>query len=223
MTDQIIEEQASPTSDQADTPAPDRRTPRVGRGSAWVRLIAAVVLVALILGSAAYLALRGARDGSLFSGGGDALPADRDAAMSQARQFALRVNTYGPDLLQGKTMPGYRTQVEQVITDAFKADFEKGAPLADATVSQQGLKAAAQVWSTGVAAMDADTATVLVSGDLSFAYPKKPGSQAYVTARQEPFRWEVSLDKVGGTWLVDSFNPAEGGTVSTTSEGNGAQ
>jgi Mce-associated membrane protein len=232
MTDQSVEEQTISQSDQADTPAAptpppepplEPRRPEVGRASAWVRLVAAGVLVVLVLASAAYLVTRGVRDGSVFSAGGTDLAGDRDTAMSQARQFALRLNTYGPDLLQGKTMPGYRTQVEQVLTDAYKADFEQGATLADATVSQTGVKATAQVWSTGVAAIDADTATVLVAGDLSYAYPKKAGSKEYVTARDEPYRWEVDLDKVNGTWLVDSFNPAESGAVSTTTQGDGAQ
>ena len=51
----------------------------------------------------------------------------------------LRINTYGPDLLEGDTMPEYRELVEEVITPKFAADFEKNAPLAEATVEQAGL------------------------------------------------------------------------------------
>ncbi len=61
--------------------------------------------------------------------------------MAQAEQFMLRINTYGPDLLEGDTMPKYRELVEEVITPKFAADFEKNAPLAEATVKQAGLGA----------------------------------------------------------------------------------
>lgn len=194
--------------------------------SRWVRLVAAVALLALIVASLGYLGVRWARYGAgdLFGAGQSPLASERDAAMSQARQFALRVNTYGPSMLKGKAMPGYVKQVEAVMTDAFKASFEKdGAPVVLATVSQDRVKVSSQVFATGVAALGDDTATVLVAGDLTYAYPKAKGSSRYVAATPEPFRWEVQLDKVGGTWLVDSFNPAESGSVSTTSGGNGVQ
>lgn len=194
--------------------------------SRWVRFIAGVVLLALILASLGYLGTRWAKYGSgnVLSAGQSGLAAERDAAMSQARQFALRINTYGPSMLKGHTMPAYVAQVEAVLTDAYKADFEKGgAPLAVATVSQEHVKASAQVYATGVAGLGDDTATVLVAGSLNFAYPKTKGSTTYVKAAPEAFRWEVQLDRVNGTWLVDSFNPTEAGAVSTTTNGNGAQ
>jgi len=143
--------------------------------------------------------------------------------MSQARQFALRINTYGPDLLDAKSgqMPKYRAQVEEVITAKFRASFEKdGVPLAEASVSQTGLKRTAQVYSTGVAAIDDGTATVLVAGSFTNAYPKKKGSSTYGAADPEPYRFEVSMVKTGGKWLVDNFAPVE--SASSRATGSGA-
>jgi len=190
------------------------------RRSAGVRWIVLGVLVVVIIASLGYLGTRVAKDGtgsgwgrvtSAFSAD-DSLQTDRDAAMSQARQFALRINTYGPDMLDAKSgqMPKYRSQVEAVITAKYRADFEKdGVPLVEATVSQLAVKRTAQVYSTGVAAIDDDTATVLVAGSFTNAYPKKKGSSTYVPADPEAFRFEVSMVKTGGRWLVDSFTPVE--------------
>ena len=60
--------------------------------------------------------------------------------MSQAQQFMLRLNTYGPDLLddQGQ-MPKYRELVTDVITPKFETSFEKGVVAAEQTVAKAGL------------------------------------------------------------------------------------
>lgn len=218
----------TPPRDDA-SPAPARRT------SAAVRWGVLGVLLALILASLGYLGMRVANDGtgsgwhrvsSAFSGD-DGLQGERDAIMSQARQFVLRVNTYGPDLVDTKTgqMPKYRQQVEAVVSAKFRTDFEKnGVPLAEASVTQTGLKRTSQVYATGVAAVHDDTATALVTGSFTNAYPKKKGSSSYTAAPLEYFRFEVSLVKTGGTWLVDNFAPVEkaatGGSSTGTTGGN---
>ena len=188
------------------------------------------LLVLLIVGSLGYLGLRVADDGtgsgwhrvsSAFSTE-DPLQTERDAIMSQARQFVLRVNTYGPDQLdQSGQMPAYRDQVEKVITAKYRTDFEKtGVPLIQATVSQLRVKRTCQVYATGVAALDQDTATALVAGSFTNALPQKKGSTTYDAATPQPFRFEVSLVKSGGTWLIDSFVPAsQAGAPSSTPSG----
>lgn len=221
MTEQLTDERTEPRQTAPRAAAPVR-----GARARWAVL---GVLVVLIVASVGYLGVRvgqgsgslGDRFGQAFHPTQSSLAEDRDAAMSQARQFALRVNTYGPDMLQGKSMPAYRAQVEPVITDKLKAQFEQSAVLADATVAQNGLKRTCDVFATGVAAIDDDTATVLVAGDFTFAYPKSKGSQQYVRAADELFRWEVQLDKVDGTWLVDSFGPAESGNATGGSGSTG--
>ena len=216
--------------DEAVTPTPPDEATALpaDRGTAGLRWGVLGVLVLVIVASLGYLGVRVVSDGtgsgwgrvsSAFSGD-DSLQGERDAAMSQARQFALRVNTYGPDLLDAKTgqMPTYRSRVEAVVTAKFRTDFENnGVPLAEASVSQTGLKRTTQVYSTGVAAIDSDTATVLVAGSFTNSYPKKKGSTAYVAATPEPYRFEVSMVRTGGKWLVDNFTPVESASSGTAS------
>lgn len=197
---------------------PTAATPSAG--AARFRWGVLAVLVLLVLGSLGYLGYRVAADGtgagahrvtSAFSNA-DPLQQERDQVMSQARQFALRINHYGPDQLDADktTMTTYKASVEQVVSAKFRADFESnGLPLVEASVSQAGVKRTAQVYAVGVAAIDSDTATALVAGSFTNAMPKKAGSTTYVASAPEPYRFEVGLVRSGGTWLVDSFTPVE--------------
>jgi hypothetical protein len=144
-----------------------------------------------------------------------AVQSERESAMAQAEQFMLRINTYGPDLLEGDTMPTYREQVEEVITAKFAADFEKNAPLAEATVEQAGVGREAEVYSTGISAIDEDSATALVAGSFTQSYPSNPGSDDRVETEPAPFRVQVSLVKSKGEWLVDDFTPLTGDAAET--------
>lgn len=178
-----------------------------------LRLTLLVVLSVLLLASVAavvYLAATRPVPALGIDGEQDALQSERETVMAQAEQFMLRINTYGPDLLEGDTMPKYRELVEEVITPKFAADFEKNAPLAEATVKQAGLARTAEVFSTGVSAIDSDSATALVAGSITQSYPKSPGSDERVETEPAPFRVQVSLVKVKGTWLVDDFSPLTG-------------
>jgi Mce-associated membrane protein len=136
----------------------------------------------------------------------------RDSVMGQARAFMKRVNTYGPDLVQGSTMPTYRTGVEELVTAKFKADFEQNVPYAEATVTQTGLERETTVYAAGVGDLDLDRgrATVLVAGELtnSFADAKHPDDAAKRrVADPQPYRVEVALVRQGGRWKVDDFTP----------------
>ena len=53
---------------------------------------------------------------------------------------------------------------------------------------------------SGVASVDRDSAQVLVVSDASVKTVFDPN-----VARH--FRWEVSLVKINGKWLVDDFSP----------------
>ena len=179
-----------------------------------LRLTLLAVLAVLLLASVAAVAFLGATrpvPALGIEGDQDALQTQRESVMAQAEQFMLRINTYGPDqLADDGTMPDYRKLVEEVITPKFAADFEKNAPLAEATVKQAGLARTAQVFSTGVSAIDSDSATALVAGSITQSYPKKPGSDQRVETEPAPFRVQVTLVKIKGTWLVDDFQPLTG-------------
>ena len=182
-------------------------TPR----SATFRLVLLVVLVVLLLTSAGILVwLLTERRGEA-----DGLQSDRDAVMSQTRQFVLRLNTYGPDQLDDQGhLTDYRDQVLQVITPKFAVDFEKsGLPIAEQTVAQAGYGRSAQVFGVGVESIDADSATAIVAAGLTGSYPdpKHPDDQAKrVDADQDVLRWEVDLVLSEGTWLVDDYAPVTG-------------
>jgi len=205
---------------------PDRDTRATATN---LRLALLAVLSVLLLGSVAAVAYLGATrpvPALGIDGKQDALQSQRESVMNQAEQFMLRINTYGPDkLADDGTMPDYRKLVEEVITPKFAADFEKNAPLAEATVKQAGLARTAEVFSTGVSAIDSDSATALVAGSITQSYPKKPGSDDRVQTEPAPFRVQVSLVKIKGTWLIDDFQPLTGtddqGTGSGTGTGTG--
>ena len=194
-----------------ESPASDRHARTTSPG---LRLVLLAVLSVLLLASVAAVAYLGAtRPVPALGIEGDqaALQSERETVMNQAQQFMLRINKYGPDqLADDGTMPSYRKLVEEVITPKFAADFEKNAPLAEATVKQAGLARSAKVFSTGVSAIDSDSATALVAGSITQSYPKSPGSDQRVETEPAPFRVQVSLVKIKGTWLVDDFQPLTG-------------
>ena len=140
------------------------------------------------------------------------LQSQREEVMAQTRQFMLRMGTYGPDLLDDKGgMPEYRSRVKEVITPKFAVSFEKEAATAEQLVAEAGISRQADVFATGVATIDGDSATALVAGAFTDSYPK--------AGRREPspFRIEVTLVKVKGQWLVDNFTPGDGsGTVTAS-------
>jgi len=182
-------------------------TPR----SATLRLVLLVVLLVLLVAATATLAwlLLDRR------GQADAVQSQREQVMSETEQFVLRLNTYGPDGLDGQGhLSDYKKQVLAVITPKFSADFEKsGLPIAEQTVAQAGYGRTAKVFGVGVESMDQDSATAIVAAGLTGSYPdpKHPDDPAKrVDATQDVLRWEVDLVKTDGKWLVDDYTPVTG-------------
>ena len=104
------------------------------------RLVLLVVLVVLLLVVRRRAGLAARRPAA-------ARPTDvqseREAVMSQTKQFVLRLNTYGPDDLDDEdACADYQEQVDEVITPKFAADFEtSGLPIAEQTVEPGRLRA----------------------------------------------------------------------------------
>lgn len=146
---------------------------------------------------------------------GAKLSDDRAAVSSVANTFVLGQFTFDKSMLKGTTMPSFRAKVEAVITPKFDITFQTLAAKIEAVVQGSGLRSTAKVWSTGVAAIDSDTATVLVVGSYTNYLPKTRGGTDYQPAGEVPFRDVVGLVKSNGTWLVDSQAPAEGVPPST--------
>jgi Mce-associated membrane protein len=210
-----------PDQDATVVPREDGADESGARPSPRFRLVLLVVLavvLALATAVAGYLAATRA-DAHLGVGGAQSqLQGDRDAVMAQAEQFMLRVNTYGPEMLDGETMPAYREQVTAVLTPKYAEDFEKNVGFAEQTVVQSGVGRAAEVFSTGVSLIDADSATALVAGSFTSAYPEQPRSDERVEIEPAPFRVQVKLLKIDGKWLVDDFTPLTGEELPTDGE-----
>jgi Mce-associated membrane protein len=174
--------------------------------SAPFRLILLGVLALALVASLAWIAVLK----SHRTGGADRLQADREAVMSTTQQFVMRVNTYGPSLLDGQgQMPKYRSQVKAVITPKFAASFEQSVPVAEQSVQNYGLDRTCAVFSTGVEVIDSDSAQVLVAGSISQTVKNRRGKRV-PAGEPTPFRLRVSLDHVGGKWLVDDYAPVTG-------------
>jgi len=189
-------------------------------GSSLLRLLVPALVLVIVgcLGSLVFLAGSRAAEGASFGDrvgsvfeGDTSQAREREVAMSQAKQFVLRLNTYGPQLLdENNAMPQYRELVIEVITPKFATDFEENAALAEQTVAQAGVGRTGEVFSTGTSAIDGDSATVLVAGSFTNSYPDPQAPEERIDTDSLPFRFEVSLKKIDGEWLVDDFVPLTG-------------
>jgi Mce-associated membrane protein len=129
--------------------------------SRFRRVLAGVLAVLLVLstGLLVWLLVRG--------GDADDVQAEREQVMSTAQQFALRINTYGPDMLDDEEqMPDYREGVSELLTPKFAADFEENVSIAEQTVVQAGIARTGEVFATGVSDLDDDSARALVAGRI---------------------------------------------------------
>ena len=184
---------------------PSTPSPRTETGAATLRVVLAT---AVVLAFVALSVLAGYLAVTRLGDPGTADQAEREEVMSQARQFMLRMGTYGPDLLDDQgAMPGYRDRVKAVITPKLAADFDEQAATAEQLVAQAGVSRAAEVFATGVSDIDPDSATALVAGTFTDTYPvkQKPTPQDPV-----PFRMSLKLVRIDGAWLVDDFDPVVG-------------
>jgi Mce-associated membrane protein len=188
---------AEVTSDHTTTAPAAARFRLLLLGALVVALIASVVLG---------VGLGRSRDVWPFSSAAsDQVQADREAAMAQTQQFVLRVNTYGPSMLDSQgQMPSYRARVKAVITPKFAVSFDQGVTVAEQSVKNYHLKRTCAVYSTGTEVIDSDSAQVLVAGSISQTVLNKKGKRI-PTGEPAPFRLRVTLDKIDGKWLVDDY------------------
>ena len=170
------------------------------------RLVLLVVLAVALAATLVWVAVLK----SHRTGAADAVQAQREAAMATTQQFVMRVNTYGPSLLDAQgQMPRYRTLVRQVITPKFAASFDQSVSVAEQSVKSYGLARTCAVYSTGVEVIDSDSAQVLVAGSISQTVRDRSGKRV-AAGEPAPFRLRVSLHKIDGKWLVDDYTPVTG-------------
>lgn len=170
------------------------------------RLIVAVLCLALAAALAVLVVLAlAARDTERPPGGGYGSAAERNDVLAVTEQFALRTQSYGPKDLDAKgKLTAYADRVEDLLTTKFRADFEQGILLAEATVAQAKLEVKSSVNSVGVVSIDGDHATALVAWETTSRY----GDAEFGDSRQ--VRSKIDLVKVKGDWLVDDFEPVTG-------------
>jgi Mce-associated membrane protein len=200
--------QQTPQHDtMADVPPDGPSTSTPGSApSAWFRLVLLGVLAVALVASLAWVAVLK----SHRSGQADDVQAEREAVMSTTQQFVMRVNTYGPSLLNAQgQMPAYRARVKAVITPKFAASFDQTVPVAEQSVKNYGIDRTCAVYSTGVEVIDSDSAQVLVAGSISQTAKNRKG-RSVPTGEPAPFRLRVTLDRIDGKWLVDDYEPVTG-------------
>ncbi|NHA00696.1 J domain-containing protein [Nocardioides sp. W3-2-3] len=139
---------------------------------------------------------------------------DREQVLAAADTFATRFNTYGPDLLdqQGK-MPKY-AEVGTLMTAKFRTVFDQNVVLAEKTVSETGIARVANVLGTGISQIDHDSATVLIGTTVDSSYPSPDDPKERIDFAPQRFRYEISLVKVDGSWLVDDLDDLDDGLPS---------
>jgi Mce-associated membrane protein len=179
------------------TEAVDEMAP-APQAAAQFRLVLLVFLLAALLVAGGWLIWLAAHR----TGDQSDVQSEREQVMNVSEQFALRVGTYGPEMLDAQgQMPSYRSSVKEMITSKFATSFDQQVSTAEELVKQAGASRKADVYATGVSAIDEDSAEVLLAGAVSSTFkgqdPQEPS----------PFRWDVSLVKVDGKWLVDNFSP----------------
>ncbi len=111
-----------------------------------------------------------------------------------AEQFTVSVNNY-----DSASADKYKSSVTPLLSTKFAADFDKAMQDIVTQLKASKMKSDGKVLASGVATLDDDSARVLVVSDASVT--------TVFDTRARHFRWEISLVKVDGKWLVDDFTP----------------
>jgi len=196
-------------------------------------LAALVLVIVACLGIATWVVLtRGAGDGlgdKLSSLRDDTVPGagvseNREQLLTRSREFATRFNTYDESLLDAEGhLPEYAA-LEDLMTPKFGGVFADNVGYAEETV-QLGVASVGTVYAVGVASQDDDSAEVLVAGTVELSYPvpdreqggdggqteEPEGEDERISTGPQRFRYQLSLVKVDGTWLVDDVDDIDDG------------
>lgn len=111
-----------------------------------------------------------------------------------AEQFAVAVNNF-----DSNSVDDYRSTVSELLSTKFRGEYDKVMEEMVTSVQEAEMESEGEVLASGVATIDDDSARVLVVSDATV--------KTVFDERQRHFRWEVSLVKVEGKWLVDDFTP----------------
>ncbi|WP_141796728.1 hypothetical protein [Nocardioides sp. SLBN-35] len=123
--------------------------------------------------------------------------AARADAVAAASRFATSVNTY--DVTD---VTAYTDRVASLLTAPFAEQFRTSTDGLLAAYAETGLKSRGKVRQAAVDSIDSDSAQVLVAVDAET-------TPAGLLTNPPRLRWEVSLVREKGRWLVDDFRAVE--------------
>jgi Mce-associated membrane protein len=150
--------------------------------------VAAVLVLLLVAGVAAGIwALT--RPASTTQQQADARP----DAVAAASRFAASVNTY--DVAD---LAAYNSRVTPLLTSTFAQQFKASTEGLLSAYAKTKLKSTGKVRQAAVESIDSDSAKVLVAVDAETV-------PAGLLTNPPRLRWQVSLVKQRGRWLVDDF------------------
>ena len=121
----------------------------------------------------------------------------RSDAVSAAERFTVQFNTY-----DSADLPTYEKSLKSMMSPKFRASFDKAITQVEASIKQGKVKSKGQVLKSAVASQDSDSAQVLVVSDAN-------AHTIYDPSVARHFRWEISLVKINGRWLVDDYKPVQ--------------
>ncbi len=140
--------------------------------------------------------------------------AEREQLLALGRDFVVRFNTYGPDMLdESNHLPDYASLTE-IMSAKFAEVFESNVGYAEQTVAQTGVGRSAEVHAVGVVSQDADSAELLVAGTVQFSYPNPKKEDEPILFEPQRFRYELSAVRIEGDWVVDDLDDIDDGLPS---------
>lgn len=183
-------DRAEVTADEAQDGGPNGPdSPERPSGLSGAYGLIAGVLVLLLVAAAAV----GVWSYLRYDAAVSALDARADVVRA-AERFTVQVNNYDV-----RSVEDYKTSVTGMLSTKFRTEFEQAMEDIVVQVQEAEMSSEGTVLASGVATISDDSARVLVVADalVSTVYDE----------RQRHFRWEVSLVKVDGEWLIDDFAP----------------
>ncbi len=111
-----------------------------------------------------------------------------------AQRFTAQINNYDPESIEA-----YEETITPLLTTKFADEFSTAMEDLVTQVKEAEMTSSGEVLTSAVASVDPDSAQVLVVADATV--------KTVFDDRARHFRWEVSLVKVDGDWLVDDFEP----------------
>ena len=184
MTDNTTQDSGVPPRPHDENDGDGRSRLRWGI-TAFLAVVAVVAAVALVL----EITMLRPRSEEVSSA-----QQSRSAVTRAAERFAVQVNNYDVS-----SVDDYQAGITPLLSPKFKGEFDKAMTDIVQSVKQAKMTSKGEVLTSAVASLDPDSAQVLVVSDANV--------KTVFDTRARHFRWEVSLVKIDGKWLVDNFSP----------------